>query len=232
MLMTTVAAPPRRRPRRDWPILTGLFLLALVPSLAGGVRAAQLTGGVERTAANARFVDQPAPVLVHIVAVVLFAFLGALQLAPRFRQRHRRWHRVSGRVVAVAGLAVALSGLWMTAFYDLPDSDNAVTNAARYVVGTLMLVSIVLGFAAIRRRDFHTHKAWMLRAYAIAMGAGTQVFTSLPLLPLDPAGPNYPAWRCVAMISAWVLNLAVAEIIIRRTAPRRRPAAVPATSSR
>jgi uncharacterized membrane protein len=219
--MTTVTAPPQRRRRRDWPVITGLFVLALVPSLAGGLRVAQLTGGVERTADNARFVDMPVPVLVHILGAVTFAFLGALQFAPNFRRRHRTWHRIAGRVLVVAGLAVALSGLWMTAFYDLPDSDNALLNGFRYVFGTLMLAAIVLGLAAIRRRDFHTHQAWMMRAYAIAMGAGTQVLTSIPLLPLDPTGPNYPAWRGVAMVAGWFINLAIAEIIIRRSAPRR-----------
>ncbi|WP_432986231.1 DUF2306 domain-containing protein [Dactylosporangium sp. CA-233914] len=219
--MTTVTAPIRRRPRRDWPIVAGLFLLALVPSLAGGVRVAQLTGGVERTAANARFVDMPAPVLVHIFGAVAFAFLGALQFAPGFRRRHRRWHRVCGRVVAVAGIAVALSGLWMTAFYDLPRGDNDVLSVFRYIFGTVMLLAIVLGFIAIRRRDFHTHKAWMMRAYAIAMGAGTQVFTSLPLLPVNVDDPSYPSWRCVALVAGWLINLAVAEIIIRRSDPRR-----------
>ncbi|WP_433215498.1 DUF2306 domain-containing protein [Dactylosporangium sp. CS-047395] len=206
---------------RDWPIITGLWLLALVPSIAGSVRVAQLTGGVERTAANARFVDMPAPVLVHIVGAVLYAFLGALQFAPNFRRTHRRWHRVTGRVLVGCGLAVALSGLWMTTFYDLPGTDNAATNAARYVVGTFMLAAIILGLRAIRRRDFHAHRAWMMRAYAVAMAAGTQVFTSLPLIPLDVHDPDYAAWRSVALIGAWVLNLAVAEAIIRRSAPRR-----------
>lgn len=209
--------------KRDWTVITGLWLLALIPSVAGGVRAAQLAGGVARTAANARFVDMPAPVLVHIAGAVLYSFLGALQFAPGFRRRHRTWHRVTGRVLLVAGVAVALSGLWMTTFYDLPRGDNTATNAARYVVGMAMLASLVLGFAAIRRRDLPAHRAWMTRAYALAMGAGTQVLTSLPLIPVDADGPAYPAWRSVAMISAWVLNLAVAELVIRRARPARTP---------
>jgi uncharacterized membrane protein len=216
--MTTVTTPKRRR---DRPIIAGLFVLALVPSLAGGVRVAQLTGGVERTADNARFVDMPVPVMVHIFGAVTFAFLGALQFAPNFRRRHRTWHRIAGRVLVLSGLAVALSGLWMTAFYDLPDSDNALLNGFRYVFGTIMVAAIVLGFVAIRRRDLHTHKAWMMRAYAIAMGAGTQVFTNIPLLPLDPGGPHYPAWRGVAMVAGWFINLTIAEIIIRRSVPGR-----------
>ncbi|MFI5906930.1 DUF2306 domain-containing protein [Dactylosporangium sp. NPDC051541] len=222
--MTTATAPPqRRRRRRDWPIITGLILLAFVPSIAGAFRVAQLTGGVERTAANARFVDMPAPVIVHIFGAIIYAILGALQFAPNFRARHRRFHRVSGRLVAAAGVAVALSGLWMTTFYDLPASDNIVVNVTRYGIGVYMLAAIALGFVAIRRRDFHTHKAWMIRAYAIAMGAGTQAITSIPLLPVDVHSPAYPGWRAVAMLAGWGINALVAEIIIRRSTPRRRP---------
>ena len=46
------------------------------------------------------------------------------------------------------------------------------------LVGSAMAASIVLGFAAIRRRDIPAHRAWMIRAYALALGAGTQVFTA------------------------------------------------------
>ena len=43
--------------------------------------------------------------------------------------------------------------------------------------GSAMLVTIVLAFAAIRRRDIARHRAWMIRSYAIGLVAGTQVFT-------------------------------------------------------
>ncbi|MEV6926444.1 DUF2306 domain-containing protein [Dactylosporangium sp. NPDC051485] len=209
---------------RDWPIVTGLLLLAFVPSLAGAVRVATLAGGAARTPDNARFVDAPVPVVVHVLGAVLFAVLGAFQLAPGVRARHRRWHRLAGRVVFGAGVAVALSGLWMTATYALPDSDNAAFNAQRYVFGTFMLVALVLGLRAALRRDLRAHRAWMLRAYAVGLGAGSQVFTSIPLaIALSSADPRYPAWRAVAMGAAWVINLAVAEWVIRRG--RLRPSA-------
>jgi hypothetical protein len=38
-------------------------------------------------------------------------------------------------------------------------------------------ISIVLGFAAIRRRDLIGHRAWMTRGYAIGLGAATQMLT-------------------------------------------------------
>ena len=40
-----------------------------------------------------------------------------------------------------------------------------------------MAACIGMGFSAIRRGDVKTHQAWMTRAYAIAVAAGTQVFT-------------------------------------------------------
>jgi hypothetical protein len=33
-----------------------------------------------------------------------------------------------------------------------------------------MVLSIILGFAAIRRRDIIGHRAWMMRGYAIGLG--------------------------------------------------------------
>ena len=47
----------------------------------------------------------------------------------------------------------------------------------RLVFGSAMVVSIVLVFLAIRRRDVARHRAWMIRAYAIALAAGAHVFT-------------------------------------------------------
>jgi len=80
-----------------------------------------------------------------------------------------------------------------------------------------LLASIVLAVVAIRRRDFTSHGAWMTRGYAIALGAGTQVFTMLPwVLIFGPIGAADELPRTLLMTAGWVINLAVAEYIIRR----------------
>jgi hypothetical protein len=59
----------------------------------------------------------------------------------------------------------------------------------------------------------------MTRGYAIALGAGTQVFTILPwVLMFGPIGAADELPRTVLMMAAWVINLAVAEHVIRRQA--------------
>lgn len=62
--------------RRDWPILTGLILLSVVPTFGSALRVVALSGGAEVTPANERFFDAPVPVLLHIAAAVTFSLLG------------------------------------------------------------------------------------------------------------------------------------------------------------
>jgi len=84
-----------------------------------------------------------------------------------------------------------------------------------------MLASIVLAVLAIRRRDFISHGAWMTRGYAIALGAGTQVFTMLPWVVIfGPIGAADELPRTVLMTAGWAINLAVAEYVIRRPSHR------------
>lgn len=63
----------------------------------------------------------------------------------------------------------------------------------------------------------------MLRAYAIGMGAGTQALILMAGEMI--AGKPSVLSRAVLMGAAWVINLAVAEWIIRRRSARVPPSA-------
>jgi uncharacterized membrane protein len=208
--------------KHHWLVPAGLIALSLVPVAAGSARLVELAGSPEATEANARFVSTPLPVVLHIVGATVFCLLGALQFSTTLRRR--AWHRRAGRAVVPAGLVAALSGLWMAVFYDLPASDNVVLMATRLVVGVGMVAALVLAVVAVRRRDFTAHRAWMMRGYAIGIGAGTQVLTNLPWVLLF--GTPSPMVRAGLMGAGWAINLAVAESFIRRSAT------VPSSSSR
>lgn len=199
--------------RRDWTVPVLLVLLSLVPAVAGTARLAELAGGGPVTAANARFFALPFPVVLHILVVIPFSILGAFQFSTAIRRRWSGWHRAAGRVLVICGLVAALTGLWMAHFYPWPTGDGQALYLLRLVFGSGMTVSIVLSLGAIRRRDFTAHGHWMLRAYAIGVGAGTQVLTHLPWFVL--VGRPDEATRAVLMGAGWVINLAVAEWVIR-----------------
>lgn len=222
------AVSERRRSRHpEWLAPAGLIVLSLVPLAGGASRLTELASDPAVTADNARFFDSPVPVIIHIIASVVFLILGALQFVPSLRRR--RWHRMAGRIVAPAGLLSALSALWMTLFYAIPAPSGTALFIMRLGFGTAMAVGLVVAFAAIRKGDVRTHSAWMTRAYAIGMGAGTQVLTFLPWVLFF--GPPDVAMHAVLMGAGWVINLVVAEVLIRRRARPRPRITAPAAAA-
>jgi uncharacterized membrane protein len=206
-------------PQSEWSVPVLLILLSLVPAAAGTRRVVGLVGRAPVTAASARFVAAPVPVVLHVLAAIPYSMLGAFQFSPALRRRRREWHRAAGRILVVCGLVVALSGLWMAQFYAWPEGDGEYLYLLRLVFGTAMVIAIVAAVDAIRRRDFVAHGAWMIRGYAIGLGAGTQVLTHVPWFIL--VGQPGELTRAVLMGAGWMINLVVAECIIRREPPRR-----------
>ena len=214
----TLAVPrPRQRPanRRAWLIPVGLIVLALVPVVAGAMRLTELVAGADVTESNARFFDSPIPVIAHILAATVYCMLGAFQFVPQLR-RHR-WHRTAGRILVPAGLVAALSGMWMAVFFARPALDMFV----RVGFGAAMAVCVLLGLRAILRRDVATHRAWMIRGYAIGIGAGIQVLTAIAWLVIAGGADPGPTIMVALLAAGWVINLAVAEVVIRRSAKSR-----------
>jgi uncharacterized membrane protein len=213
--MTTLASRPAApaRTRRDWWIPASLIALTAVPALAGVLRLVDLSSG--RTEENRRFFDLPVPIIVHIFGATTFCLLGAFQFMPSLRRTRPRWHRMAGRILVPAGLAAGLSGMWMAVFSDLPVYDNTALIWLRLFFGSIMVAGLVLGLRAVLRRDIRSHQRWMARAYAVAQGAGTQALVLGPMvLFVDQPGGNLKA---AGMGFAWVLNLAVAEWLVRRS---------------
>jgi hypothetical protein len=193
-----------------------LLAFSLVPVLAGGAR---LAGLASRTTAPAdiRFLASPLPVVIHVVAASIYALLGAFQFSTDFRLRWPRWHRSAGAVALGCGFLVASTGVWMAAFYPIPASlQGPILCWSRLLVGLGMLVALASGLLAIRQRQLARHEAWMIRAYALAQGAGTQVILFLPAMLVS--GPLFGLQRDLLMSAAWLLNLALGEAVIRRRA--------------
>ncbi len=200
---------------REWPVPAALVALSAIPLTAGTLRLVQLTGGPDLMPADPRFAGFPAPLVVHLVGVAVFAVLGAGQFLPGIRRRHPAWHRRAGRGLVLAGLAVAGSALWMTLAYPRHPGTGAVLYLLRLVLAPAMAASLVLGVRAVRRGDLAAHRAWMIRAYAIAVAAGTQAFTGGIGAALFGTGVLRDD---LAKGAGWAINLVVAEWAIRRTA--------------
>jgi uncharacterized membrane protein len=218
-----IASPLIRRPRGVWLIPVGLILLTLIPIVSGSLRLTQLGGGPQLVHEAARFTGSPVPVILHIVSAILFSVVGAFQFLPALRRGRRSWHKMAGRALIPAGFVVALSGLWMATIYPHPIGDGPALLVIRVLFGSYMLACLVLAVRALIRHRYIAHGAWMTRAYALGIAAGTQAIALIPGSILF--GSTNEVSRAVAMGAAWALNLGIAEFVIwRRTvraAPRR-----------
>jgi uncharacterized membrane protein len=204
----------------DYVVPTLLLGLSIIPTIGGIARLMSVAGDTAVTADNARFLQAPTAVVIHALSATLFSLLGAFQFTRGFRLRWPAWHRRAGKVLALAGITTGLTGLWMTVRYAIPlELQGPFLYGVRLAVGSALVLSIVIAWRSILQRQVIRHEAWMIRAYALGQGAGTQAVVLLPWMIAtgESGGPT----RDLLMTVAWLINVAVAEAIIRRKSARR-----------
>jgi len=209
-------ATKKRLKPKDLAVVGWLLALSFVPTIGAAVRLLRLSGDGAVPPEDARFVAAPAPVLIHVLVATAFCLLGAFQFSAGVRARWPRWHRGAGKLLAVCGLSSAATGLWMTAGYAIPASmQGPMLFAVRMAVGIVMIASIAIAWSSILRRDVARHEAFMIRAYALGQGAGTQALVLGPWTLIT--GETGGLTRDALMTLAWLINAAVAEwVIVRR----------------
>lgn len=158
----------------------------------------------------------------HLAGGAFALAAGALQLHSGLRNRFMRVHRWLGRVYL---LAVAVGGLAALAL--APHAFGGLVSHLGFgALAVFWLATTFNGYRLVRQGNYHGHRAWMIRSYALTLAAVT-LRVYLPLsqvsgLPMEVAYPAI-AWLC------WVPNLLLAEWFIRS---RHAFAALPGTLSK
>lgn len=169
--------------------------------------------------------------VVHVFTATVALVLGPLQFVPRVRAR-RRVHRTLGRTYLLAGvLPAAVSAVPVALWSGRPLTQVGLTTAAG-----LWVVTGALAYRAARRRDFARHRTWMMRNYALTFLAVTSrilvplmLLAQLPFGSVDAASAGDHARSLIPLgqTLGWIVNLIVAERLIRRRTgrgPSRPPA--------
>jgi Predicted membrane protein (DUF2306) len=210
--------------RGEVALVVVLLILNFVPIGAGIIR---MWGMQTLTEENTRFLVAPLATVLHIVGSSVFGLVGIGQFIRRLRGGPASWHRRVGWILAFSGLISAISGLWMTAVFPHGEGDSRLLDAFRYGFGIAMTFALLKGMYYARKRSFLQHQAWMVRAYALGMGAGTQVVLFIPWM-MWFAPPDAVA-RALILGAGWAVNLLLAEWWVSRSlgARGRRNAGVP-----
>jgi uncharacterized membrane protein len=162
---------------------------------------------------DGNFRDNPRMTLVHILPGALFLAFGFLQFSSRIRARWIAFHRWSGRVLIAAACILIVPAMLFGVLTPYGGTGEAIAIA---LFGTLFVVFLAMGFAAIRRGDVTRHRAWMTRAFAIAVGVSTEraLFGFLDAF-LTPAGFRPPVIFTISIWMAWIMTAGVAELWLR-----------------
>jgi hypothetical protein len=201
--------------RLEVTILVVIVVYSFIPTFGGLFRVAELTGVAPTiTPENPRALAEPLPFVVHVIASFIFCNLGALQFLPTVRRIRSDVHRTNGRAVAAAGIVAAATGLWMTVGYVFPsDLQGGLLYWVRVVLSISMMALIAWAVIAVQSKKILQHSAAMLRAYAIGQGASTQAFFGIGWLVVTGSDAT-GLFRDWLMVSCWVVNLLVAEVLI------------------
>jgi hypothetical protein len=154
-------------------------------------------------------------ITVHAVGASLALLLGPWQFLDRARARFPRAHRIAGYAYLTLGVGVGGGAGVLLA----PHAFGGLVSRLGFgLLGCLWLGTGGLAIAAARRRRWDEHRRWMMRNFALALGAVT-LRLYLPAavaagLPFESAYPVI-AWLC------WVPNLLVVEWRLRDRAVLR-----------
>lgn len=145
----------------------------------------------------------------HIVLGVVYLLAAPLQLWRGFRSRHYRVHRRLGRVVLTVGMSAGVLGVVVGTLFPF---GGPVEGAAAVIFGHYFVISLAVAFLAIRRGDVDTHRRWMIRAFAVAVGVGTiRIWIGLFFL----LGLTFEHSFAAAFWVAFPVHVLAAEIYVR-----------------
>lgn len=193
-----------------WTIVIFLAIVGLVTVIR---RMLMLSGIIPVTQTfDEGITKQPALIVTHIIAGALFMLLGPLQFVKRIREKHLRFHRISGRIFIFCCYVIGITA-FILAFTTPIGKENETAVASLFAV--LFLFTITKALNHILKKEVSLHREWMIRAFAIGLAISTirpivgMFFAFSHLSPKEFFG--------IAFWLGFTLHLLIAEVWINYT---------------
>jgi uncharacterized membrane protein len=191
-----------------WFFVISLILLLIVFAIKRAFDT--YTGGAEQNLFELRYLEHPIVTAVHILSGILFISLAPLQFVKRVRIKRLGLHRQLGRVLVTCALISGTYGLIATVAF--PGFGGLASEASAWFFGPIFLFAVLRAFWCARNRKIIQHREWMIRAFALGLGVGTQRLILIILM--SSSGYSFEESFGPALWLGFGFNLLVAEIWI------------------
>ncbi len=153
------------------------------------------------------YIDNALMIRVHILAGTLSILTGPMQFWSTFRDRHRNWHRLLGKIYlggAAFGSASALYVAWIS-------FGGFSAHVGFFVLALGWGGTTLMAYRCIRAGHWRLHREWMIRSYSLVLGIlGVRVWFGLfSALGVE----REPSFAASAWLG-WVTTLLVAEVFL------------------
>ncbi|MGY0035652.1 DUF2306 domain-containing protein [Pedobacter sp. NJ-S-72] len=132
-----------------------------------------------------------------------------MQFSSKYRNRYKILHRQIGKLYVISVLLSSVSGLYIALYAN----GGFIARSGFFCLAVVWFYTTFMAYTSIRNKQLVRHQKMMIFSYAACFAAVT-LRLWLPLL-IVTLGDFRTAYMIVAWW-AWVPNLVVAALIIRR----------------
>ncbi|MGE1126355.1 DUF2306 domain-containing protein [Bacillus wiedmannii] len=146
---------------------------------------------------------------IHIILAIIAMLSGPLGIIRRFRLKSPGFHRWNGRVYVVSIVLNFIPGLYVSFF---------ATGGWPSIIGFLILnilwfTTTIFGYVYIKRKDVLRHSQWITRSFLLAFA--NMIIYIIVAIAHNGLHISYSLSYTIAVWFCWIINLAIAEFIIR-----------------
>jgi hypothetical protein len=148
---------------------------------------------------------------IHVFSSMLALMAGFTQFSKKFLQTKPLWHRRLGYLYVINILCITGPAGLVMSFYA---NGGLLSRIAFVLLSILWLYFTAMALYRAVKKNFTSHKAFMIRSYALTLSALSLRLWKVLFAQFTDIGPM-DRYRIIAWLG-WVLNLLIAELIIRQ----------------
>lgn len=147
---------------------------------------------------------------IHITLAIIALITGPLGVMKAIRVKSIHVHRWNGRVYVLSILFNFIPGVYVSLFA----TGGWLSTIGFLILNTLWFATTILGYLYIKRRNMILHSYWMMRSFFLSF-ANMTIYI-LVAITHNLMNFSYGHSYTVAVWLCWMINLLLAEFIIRK----------------